>query len=355
MLLDYAYLLKDFDASFFDDADAQPGEFIFPINEQMTSNIGEVFQTLLRSKSHFCFYIPFKLTRHSHEFFKEEIFRNIIRLLFLPNYLRVDQKFVFFTEKVNGEKKLFEELKNEFLVELRKQGINEFAIETLKPGQSSQNELAENSISVYDDDLNNYVNETGEECFQPFVDNPAFTQNFYKKWIVPVSDPENFRSKIKLLEKFESWMWHTYPLSAKLIVMHRLASEDNTKLKSDNAILRFKLESSAEALKLIRVESANYISEVSRLRNEVDLLSQSGRVTSVNVNQEVVSQLQTQINQEHNRADEILAWYQREYEVLPIWYKKFGHIIKVLKGKRTLKSLFKKKIDDQGRKNTKQD
>jgi hypothetical protein len=36
----------------------------------------------------------------------------------------------------------------------------------------------------------------------------------------------------------------------------------------------------------------------------------------------------------------IKDWYTTEYEVLPLWYKRFGHIIKVFMGKRSLKSLF---------------
>lgn len=34
-------------------------------------------------------------------------------------------------------------------------------------------------------------------------------------------------------------------------------------------------------------------------------------------------------------------WYTKEYEVLPLWYKQFGHIIKVFMGKRSFKSLFR--------------
>lgn len=34
-------------------------------------------------------------------------------------------------------------------------------------------------------------------------------------------------------------------------------------------------------------------------------------------------------------------FYEQEYEVLPLWYKQFGHVIKVLMGKRTLKSLWR--------------
>ena len=36
---------------------------------------------------------------------------------------------------------------------------------------------------------------------------------------------------------------------------------------------------------------------------------------------------------------DVIDWYKKEYEVLPLWYKRFGHIIKVLTGKRAFKSL----------------
>ena len=36
----------------------------------------------------------------------------------------------------------------------------------------------------------------------------------------------------------------------------------------------------------------------------------------------------------------LFNWYQKEYEVLPLWYKRFGHILKVITGKRSFRSLF---------------
>ncbi|MFN4313884.1 MAG: hypothetical protein ACK4E0_06310 [Chitinophagaceae bacterium] len=36
----------------------------------------------------------------------------------------------------------------------------------------------------------------------------------------------------------------------------------------------------------------------------------------------------------------ISEFYRTEYEILPTWYKRFGHIIKVLMGKRSFRSLF---------------
>ena len=37
---------------------------------------------------------------------------------------------------------------------------------------------------------------------------------------------------------------------------------------------------------------------------------------------------------------DIIDWYNHEYEILPLWYKQLGHIIKVIMGKRSFRSLF---------------
>ena len=41
-----------------------------------------------------------------------------------------------------------------------------------------------------------------------------------------------------------------------------------------------------------------------------------------------------------DEAIKLYTFYQNEYEILPLWYKKLGHIIKVIMGKRTFRSLF---------------
>jgi len=37
---------------------------------------------------------------------------------------------------------------------------------------------------------------------------------------------------------------------------------------------------------------------------------------------------------------DVINWYHKEYEILPLWYKRLGHIIKVIMGKRNFRSLF---------------
>ena len=40
------------------------------------------------------------------------------------------------------------------------------------------------------------------------------------------------------------------------------------------------------------------------------------------------------------RVSDIVKFYKNEYEILPLWYKRFGHVLKVITGKRTFRSLF---------------
>lgn len=41
-----------------------------------------------------------------------------------------------------------------------------------------------------------------------------------------------------------------------------------------------------------------------------------------------------------SKSDEILAWYTKEYEVLPLWYKRFGHLLQVFTRKKKLADIF---------------
>lgn len=352
MLFDYTYLLKDFDADFFNDnKNLQISEFIIPINDKIIGRKPELFQILFNSKNRFCFYISLELSQRSNKFIKEEIIQNLIRFLFLPNYMRVNGEYVFFIEKIGEENTSLDLLKTEFYRDLKKQGINDIIFETLQSGLAFQNPSNVKSISLIHSELNNYLNNGNkEESFETFTKKFVFPRNFQKRWIVPVADPDDFQHKIKLIEKFENWIGLTNPFNVQLIEMYKLTNRDSTTLASENKILKFKLENSAYSLKLIREESYRFIKEISSLRIEIDRLA--GQINNPATyfptqashsldNEELIMQLRTQINAEQKRANEILAWYRKEYDVLPMWYKKFGHIIKVFTGKRTFRSLFK--------------
>ena len=50
-----------------------------------------------------------------------------------------------------------------------------------------------------------------------------------------------------------------------------------------------------------------------------------------------ISLIRTKYKEDYNL---LFRWYHREYESLPLWYKRFGHILKVLTGQRSLRSIF---------------
>jgi hypothetical protein len=51
-----------------------------------------------------------------------------------------------------------------------------------------------------------------------------------------------------------------------------------------------------------------------------------------------------ELSNKHDEVNYILRFYRNEYEILPLWYKQLGHIIKVIQGKRAFRSLFDKSV-----------
>lgn len=107
-------------------------------------------------------------------------------------------------------------------------------------------------------------------------------------------------------------------------------SDLELRLKEENALLNNAL-----------LGSKRIISESEDLQQENILFQQR-----IEINNEFMSLLRSssisnavQLTKE---KEEIIVWYQKEYEVLPLWYKRLGHIVKVLYGKRSLKSVLKK-------------
>lgn len=77
--------------------------------------------------------------------------------------------------------------------------------------------------------------------------------------------------------------------------------------------------------------------QVKQLQHQVQQLEMLSGAAQQEINNQV----------EHNRilrsssqATALQNYYNNEYEVLPLWYKRLGHLIKVFTGKRTFRSLF---------------
>jgi hypothetical protein len=61
--------------------------------------------------------------------------------------------------------------------------------------------------------------------------------------------------------------------------------------------------------------------------------------------QEISNQVShNQILRSSSQATALQNYYNNEYEVLPMWFKRLGHVVKALMGKRSFKSLYSNKV-----------
>lgn len=83
------------------------------------------------------------------------------------------------------------------------------------------------------------------------------------------------------------------------------------------------------------------------LSNLLEIKEAHNRIAIRNQYLEIELKYQLEYNsllRNNHLSAEIQNHYNNEYEVLPGWYKRFGHILKVIYGKRTFSSLFSDKV-----------
>ena len=102
-------------------------------------------------------------------------------------------------------------------------------------------------------------------------------------------------------------------------------------------------ESAINTVPLIRTYLGLYLDQK---KDILRLKKDNGVITERLANADsTISVIRTKYKDDY---DLLFDWYHKEYEVLPLWYKRFGHIIKVFQGKRTLKSLWSKDKSQSG-------
>ncbi|HVU57518.1 MAG TPA: hypothetical protein VHD83_20785 [Puia sp.] len=74
------------------------------------------------------------------------------------------------------------------------------------------------------------------------------------------------------------------------------------------------------------------------LQNRLDKLTNKNKITEERLHnaETTIGIIRSKYKDDY---DILFNWYQQEYEALPRWYKRFGQLLKVLTGRRTLKSL----------------
>ena len=108
--------------------------------------------------------------------------------------------------------------------------------------------------------------------------------------------------------------------------LYEMAEQEEEKVKIIHPALygiAVHIQSVLSENEYLKKKSSGMISELDNYKNHIAILRSS------------------------HQANELQQYYHNEYEVLPLWYKRFGHIIKVITGKRSFRSLFSDKIKKQ--------
>lgn len=210
---------------------------------------------------------------------------DIISLFFQPSYfLANDKPVIFLRQKSSDHSEFIERLSEKCM----KQGLPVLLLETKNSGS-----------------VDNWTNQFAYEITSSDIDYNAIIEN----WLAHV------------LENKEPGE------------IHFLCRQDESAL---SAVLN----------KMQEKEIALYNTEHYKFANlayqKQKLIEKYKKELELRVSAEKDTQLYLSM-QKKQTADNV-EWYHHEYEVLPTWYKRLGHIIKVLTGQRTFRSLFSDKV-----------
>lgn len=136
---------------------------------------------------------------------------------------------------------------------------------------------------------------------------------------------------------------YTKLLSEEFFVASYFSFIDNSQQSVQqimNSKLKVELQFKKDFPKLYKVLE-DYITK----SKEIPLLKETLTRTNENLKNQ---QLYLTLIRAEDEANKINNFYYYEYEILPLWYKKIGHIIKVLTGKRSFRSLFDNNVKKYG-------
>lgn len=187
-------------------------------------------------------------------------------------------------------------------------------INCYKYNNSSQS-LSEQILKFYSS--NKYLLENNaEQIAKKHNTSETYNQALKRTKNIIIKDTYEMLNKEQYLSLFYLLTLHQNPINNTLAV-----NTSKKKLEIPNVF-------SPDFYKGTNIENLNSI-----------ILLLSTLAPSVVFNQDEVEKVR-KINEEE--VEKIKNFYEAEYEVLPLWYKQFGHIIKIITGKRSIKSFLKK-------------
>lgn len=151
-----------------------------------------------------------------------------------------------------------------------------------------------------------------------------------------VKENEAEWSNIDQLDEFENFYFDL--LIKKKYYGNYIMIWPNSNTFNDVSAVKLKAEEKFKSVNPIQYDLAVKFVE---LNKKIDQLEENLR----NANEDLLNQKQyVELIRQYDEANKINQFYYNEYEVLPLWYKRMGHVIKVLTGKRSFRSLYNTNI-----------
>jgi hypothetical protein len=250
--------------------------FSFLVNPSVKENLDKLYNSAEGIRL-----FQFALTLDIQEATNEESIKFITSFLFLPSYLRVEQQPII--NLAGASQDLLGKTSSELSAYLSSQGFNPVIINQLvTPVERPET----NSCCLFT---------SPAELVKYYKEILQSDQSYNNSLFFYAHSPEVFVETISSLQQAENDFKENFPGVYTLI-------NNNRMLEKEMNVLRIKMEYT---------------------ENELSHQKQYNEI----------------LRSEHS-TKELQKYYDHEYEILPKWYKRFGHILKVITGKRTFRSLF---------------
>lgn len=138
--------------------------------------------------------------------------------------------------------------------------------------------------------------------------------------------------KLPLSTYVTAWISVFNPGNAVLMPIHFVidTSDNARQLDEMNNLLAAEKDLGDQEDKQYRLAEKLYL-------QQMELLQLRDQISKHTTNED---NLQRYLDIQRKDLARALDWYHYEYEILPLWFKRVGQVIKVIMGKRTFKSLF---------------
>jgi len=157
--------------------------------------------------------------------------------------------------------------------------------------------------------------------------------------ILEKSSPPNDSAKYPLLdhEQYLSVFYYlVFHMHFDSEEMKKMVNTTEKKMKINSPFIN-------KAYSKSGLEELNTLMLLSTIDSKDTEYAAQNKVSALEENSNYYQNEQLRIREElTNENIKLKNWYNDQYEVLPLWYKRFGHIIKVLRGNRSIKSVVNK-------------